>query len=538
MKVMLLLRTVRHLRPVQIYGRIVRRLARPKPDVRPAPIARPLPSWEGAERSPSMSGSATFRFLNVEHTPASWDDPSQSRLWRYNLHYFDDLVADGAQARYSWHRELVNRWILENPPASGTGWEPYPSSLRIVNWIKWATVGAADAIVCSSLAVQARWLSRHLEWHILGNHLWANGKALVFAGTFFVGGEADNWLHLGSGILSQELDEQVLADGGHFERSPMYHAIVLEDVLDLINLDIVAPGRLAPSLVLRLRETALRMLRWFRVMSHPDGRLAFFNDAAFGIAPAYDALAAYARRLGMTVGVETLAPLEALPQSGYFRMTRGCTTIICDAAQVGPDYLPGHAHADTLSFELSHHGKRMIVNGGTSTYSDGTERHRQRSTAAHSTVVVDGQNSSEVWAAFRVARRARPADVEWHDDVVSGELRLTASHDGYARFGGGVHHSRSWVLTASELTIEDQVSGRFRSAKSTIHLAPEVHVSAQPDGAIVADTGESRFLVRVVPGNIEVIPSTWHPAFGMTVPARSLVATLPAGHLLTRVILA
>ena len=86
---------------------------------------------------------------------------------------------------------------------------------------------------------------------------------------------------------------------------------------------------------------------------------------------------------------------------------------LLDVAPVGPDYLPGHAHADTLSFELSLFGQRVLVNSGTSQYEAGPERSRQRGTAAHNTVIVDGHDSSEVWAGFRVARRASsrgPAD--------------------------------------------------------------------------------------------------------------------------------
>ena len=81
----------------------------------------------------------------------------------------------------------------------------------------------------------AQWLEKRIEWHILGNHLFANGKALLFAGLFFSGKQAEIWLKKGLTIISKELDEQILTDGGHFELSPMYHAIFLEDLLDLIN---------------------------------------------------------------------------------------------------------------------------------------------------------------------------------------------------------------------------------------------------------------------------------------------------------------
>lgn len=139
-------------------------------------------------------------------------------------------------------------------------------------------------------------MSRRLEYHLLGNHLLANAKALVFAGLFFSGGQADSWLRKGLKLLRAQLPEQILADGGHFERSPMYHAIILEDLLDLVNLAETYGHGAADW-----RTVVQRMLRWLNAMSHPDGGIAFFNDAAFGIAPTLAELADYARRLGVSL---------------------------------------------------------------------------------------------------------------------------------------------------------------------------------------------------------------------------------------------
>ena len=126
---------------------------------------------------------------------ADWNRPDWPKLWLYNLHYFDDLVAEGAATRGGWHYELIRRWIAENPPGQGNGWEPYPVSLRLVNWVKWALAGnALGAEAVQSLAVQTRWLRRRLEIHLLGNHIWANAKALVFAGAFFQGEAPSVWL--------------------------------------------------------------------------------------------------------------------------------------------------------------------------------------------------------------------------------------------------------------------------------------------------------------------------------------------------------
>jgi uncharacterized heparinase superfamily protein len=187
-----------------------------------------------------MVAEDTFVFLNESRSitsKASWNDTAVEKLWLYNLHYFDDLNADGAVTRREWHRRLIERWIEESPPGYGNGWEPYPSSLRIVNWIKWTLSGGElSPRAIASLAVQIRFLCNRLEFHLLGNHLLANAKALIFAGAFFEQEEGEGWLAKGLAILRREIPEQILADGGHFERSPMYHGIILEDFLDIENI--------------------------------------------------------------------------------------------------------------------------------------------------------------------------------------------------------------------------------------------------------------------------------------------------------------
>jgi uncharacterized heparinase superfamily protein len=472
-----------------------------------------------------MTGPASFRFLQVERTlaaPADWSRADWPKLWLYNAHYFDDLAAADAGARADWHAALIARWIGENRPASRPGWEPYPTSLRIVNWVKWALRGGSlDDGARLSLAVQARFLHTRLETHLLGNHLWANAKALVFAGAFFESGEASVWLEQGLALLRRELAEQVLPDGGHFERSPMYHAVVLEDILDLAQLAAIFPRLFEETDTRRWQEEAARMLRWLLVMSHPDGELAFFNDAALDIAPDVDPLAAYAARIGLSSRTEPLAAIEVLPDSGYVRLAAGPSVLIADVAPVGPDYIPGHAHADTLSFELSLDGRRLLVNGGTSTYDDGEQRARERSTAMHNTVEVDGADSSEVWAAFRVARRARPFDIRWGND--GGTLWLNASHDGYRRLRGKVTHHRRWELGDSRLRIFDRLDGRFRQAVARFRFTPDFS-GLRGEGRQRAVTAGSRAVRWTGQGQSDeaLTSGTWHPRFGASEPCRVL----------------
>lgn len=519
--------TVRHLKPAQVWGRLLFRLRRPSADLSPAPRVRASPaSWQlPAGRRPSMLGPGTFRFLNeVAELPAGtdWDVPGRSTLWLYNLHYFDDLNADGAPDRVGWHRDLVSRWIAGNTPGAGVGWEPYPTSLRIVNWIKWSLAGnALDPAARQSLAVQARWLARRLETHLLGNHLFSNAKALVFAGCYFEGVEAMQWLKRGMTILQREIPEQILPDGGHFERSTMYHALALEDMLDLLNLARAYPAPFEPwsAAVYRWPEVAGRMGRWLSTMCHPDGEIAFFNDAAMGIAPSPVALTGYARRVGVSWDDRRADGVVWLEDSGYVRAQRAGAVLFADVAVVGPDYLPGHGHADTLSFELSVQGQRVVVNSGTSRYGRGEERERERGTAAHSTVEVDGQNSSEVWAGFRVARRARPFDVTVRAE---GEaVRIEAAHDGYMRLHRRVVHRRAWELRDGSLEVVDAVEGRIGEAIARVHFHPDVEVSQ--DGLAGCTRGNGGAIQWKAEGcEPRIEASTWHPEFGTSRRATAL----------------
>lgn len=478
-----LFNTVRYLKPVQVFGRVCRRSpSRLVPGI----TLRTRPrtgQWEIAiQRNCSQIAPNRFRFLNQERRIDSWNDPGISKLWLYNLHYFDSPTV-----------ELIREWIAENPVGKGNGWEPYPLSLRICNWIKWSLAGnPLEATVLESLVVQARYLAETVEYHLLGNHLLANAKALVFVGAFFEGTLAEGWLATGLRILASQLAEQVLDDGGHFERSPMYHSLVLEDVLDLVNLH-----RVWPDLIPDWSDVARRMLGWLRNMMHPDGRFAFFNDAAFGVAPEVNALIQYAERLAIQP--------DQLPlgDSGYIRLENDRAVVFFDAAPIGPDYQPGHAHADTLSFELSVNGLRTIVNLGTSTYEKNANRDFQRSTEAHNTARVDGRNSSEVWSAFRVARRARPVEVR-----TDRRAFAQASHTGYLRLRDPVIHTRTLELRQDALIISDMIEARGKhDVDLYFHMHPDVDMSIQLD----------RQLTRVEKvGN-------WFPEFNKAVPNKTII---------------
>jgi uncharacterized heparinase superfamily protein len=529
------LRTLWYLRPKQVAARAWFRLYRPRPDLRVTPAKRRVSGRyvEPVASLPSLLDSTRFRFLGVERrcaVAADWRPPGVDKLWTYNLHYFDDLNAEGASERSSWHRPLLTRWVTENPPGEAEGWEPYPVSRRIVNWVKWSLRGERLPDAChESLAVQARWLSRRLEFHLLGNHLLSNAKALLHAGMYYDAPEAEDWRERGRAILERELTEQVLADGGQFERSPMYHAGTLEDFLDLINL-LRAYGEAPPA---HWSDCVMRMRRWLTVMTHPDGEIAFFNDAAFGMAPRPADLHAYAMRLGFEPLSPLREPLVILEPSGYVAARAGPAYLLCDCAPLGPDYQLGHAHADTLSFEMSLNTQRLFVNSGTSRYGTDSERQRQRGTAAHNTVVVNDRDSSEVWSGFRVGRRAR-ARLQSASQTPE-RILIAASHDGYRDLPGHNQHTRQWSLTAQALRIDDSLTGAYRRAEARFHLHPEVSVRAGGAQQLLLCTpaGSGASMTFEHADAVDVRPTTWHPFFGVEVASQCVIARFGGGKLTT-----
>jgi uncharacterized heparinase superfamily protein len=510
--------TLRYLRWIQIQERIRKRFSSPKIDLSQAPAMRTITGYwqDSANRRQCMVGINTFQFLNVERTIKSgldWNNADWEKLWLYNLHYFDDLTAYDSEQRTDWHWMFIQQWIDKNPEGQGNGWEPYPSSLRIVNWIKWSLAGnTLEDDWLHSLAIQVRYLSNNLETHLLGNHLFANAKALCFAGLFFDGKEGDDWYKIGLRLIEREVVEQLCDDGGNFELSTMYHIIFLEDLLDLMNIHSVFNRELPVG----VENSIIPMLNWLHVMCHPDGEISFFNDASLGVAPSVAEITDYAGRLGFVTKPveESLIDLES---SGYSRVVKGEAVALIDRAAVGPDYLPGHAHADSLSFELSLFGKRVVVNSGTSVYGEVEQRQIERGTASHSTLLIDNQNSSEVWGGFRVARRAYVN--ERFQQKEGQSIRLVGCHSGYMRLRGKPKHCREWLFEDNSILISDRITGNWKhQAVAVLPLHPEVVLQdAQLNQCDLIVEGHKVKIEFEGDGELEVVESAYHPEFGLSI---------------------
>jgi len=442
----------------------------------------------GISVSKPTGDDSHFCFLGqskcIPSQSADWVCKDMPKLWRYNLHYFDYL--HDPQRSFENKCFLVGDWIQHNPPGTEDAWEPYTVSLRIVNWVKFLLLptvtrvedhsgGALRREWEQSLYQQALWLEQNIEYHILANHYLKNGVALVFAGLYFHGADGDRWFRKGLAILKEEIEEQFLADGGHFERSPLYHSICVVDYLDVLNLTKNSPSVISCEITDEFIGKLTTALDFLNGICLPDGGIPLFNDSAFGIAPTPSQIFDYAERvIGYTQPPQsTSLTVTAFAASGYYACRKANDMIIIDCGAIGPDYQPGHAHCDTLSYELAIDGQRVVVDSGVFDYEPSQERAYARSTRAHNTVIVDGEEQSEIWGVFRVARRARPIQGRI-DKTEDGTVLFEGAHDGYRRLTGKpIHHRRirydeqgSWVVT-------DELTGTgIHQMETIIHIHP------------------------------------------------------------------
>ena len=524
-KFILLFNTLRFLKGQQIYSRIARKLIKPKV-TETFDGGKPQRSkiWKHLTLyDEKISDHLEASFLNhtkVLDLPADWNREFPSKLWVYNLHYFENLLSDGAQKKLNFHMQLLSSWVDQNPVGYGNGWEPYPTSLRIVNTLK-AWLGGLDLNekLYSSVFVQASYLSNNLEKHLLGNHYFVNLKALFFSGVIF---NNKNWSQTAEKGLITEIPEQILEDGANFELSPMYHSLMVVDMLDMLNLSRAYQAQVSTRLVSLLEAYIPKMLTFMQSIGHPDGGISFFNDSAEGIAPSKVKIEIYAKKLGFEINQFDSSKTRIIDNtnSGYICASTARNKLIFDASPVGCDYIPGHAHADTLSFELSIGVQRVFVNSGTSIYGLSQKRLNQRKTASHNTVEVDCKDSSEVWSSFRVARRARIVSRCAWQSQGSG-IVLQAAHDGYKSIFGGCIHSRKIIFTEDSLSVFDSLRGVFHRAKSRFYFHPDLTLSLEDHLLVVK--GQTFILQSDLRGKTALLgDSSWYPEFGLEVPNKVL----------------
>lgn len=474
-KVKLVLATAKHLKPVQIKYQFLYRLQRVKTFIEYQHLSlestkvNTLKFTQNVPVYKSYLGETSFSFLNIPLDfggKIDWDFQKFGKLWNYNLQYVHYILQGDVPTQ---KKVDLLQGLYSDLEAGVLSLEPYPVSLRSINVIRFiCEENVEDSYILQSLYTELSFLFNRLEFHILGNHLLENAFALCLGGAFF---NNHQWRDKAMKILNKELDEQMLADGAHFELSPMYHNIIFFRVLELIDWYRTYEYRDNEFLSF-CSDIASKMYSWLENIQFTNGDIPLFNDAAKGIAYDSKFLIDYANTLCIR------SANMPMGQSGYRSYANDNYEIKMDLAQIGASYQPGHAHADALSFILYYQGKPLLVEQGTSTYQIGERRNLERSTEAHNTVVVNGRNQSEVWGGFRVGKRAKTTI---HQETSNS---VEASHDGYKGFG--VIHNRQFLFQETQIQIKDTLT-KSVDAKVYLHLHPNRRISKTDNNHFVID---------------------------------------------------
>ncbi len=476
-KLKLLVHTLKYLRFKQVYYRLfyfVRNRFFRKDESKPLnKTVEPIVWNEHVHYPNSFLGGRQFRFLNLDKTfdtEIDWNCNDFGKLWTYNLNYFDFLNQEEMSVEQG--RTLIEAYI-DKDNILKDGKEPYPISLRGINWVKFLSKNKVkEAQIDQTLYNHYQILLHNLEYHLLGNHLLENGYSLFFGAYYF---KDETLYQKAKQILFSELKEQVLKDGAHFELSPMYHQILLHRLLDCITLAQLNPWKEDNTLDF-LKEKAINMLSWLQTMTFDNGNIPMVNDAAYGIAPSSHQLLNYAQSIGLRWSPSVLS------DSGYRKFSGKQYELLADVGNVGPTYQPGHAHADTLSFVLHKEQKPLIVDTGTSTYEKNVLRQQERATAAHNTVKIGDIEQTQVWGGFRVAKRAEITALK------EDENALTATHDGYKN--QGTLHTRNFFCKDNSIWIDDVLSKKGTKAVAHFHFHSNIkEVQVQKEGIKLPEQG-------------------------------------------------
>ncbi len=463
----------------------------------PAPAeltAVPPDPWPGdaARGADILRGEFTFAGQTVGPAEAmDWTPAGVTPAWLAELHGFGwigDLRAVAGDNARRCARELIDDWIARHRNWHPLVWRPDVIGRRLANWLgqyAFFCASADDAFRArffDGLARQARHLAR-----VAAMDDGADDRLGAIKGTLYCavclppsrwGGGGEARLKASLRLLERELGRCLLADGGHATRSPSLQLRALRDLVDM-RAALGAGGHAAPA---ALQVAIDRMAPMVRFLRHGDGGLALFNDSCEEDGGLIDLVLAQADARGK-------APARAA-HSGFERIRAGRTLVLMDVGAPPPAGLDRHAHAGTLSMEMSVGKERLIVNCGAAPAGNAAWRRAQRTTAAHSTLTLSDTNAAELIEGGGIGRR--PRVVRCRRDEVDGEVWLDMSHDGYERVFNLVHQRRLYLSDGGDdLRGEDAlvparpVAGGAAPLPFVLrfHLHPEVQAAMVQDGS-------------------------------------------------------
>ncbi len=452
----------------------------------------------------------SLRLLNEEvrvDWPPAWypKRPRDTHLWHFQLHYFDWIWDLEAEQRADLAVDAILDWIRRNKFGSlrsfRAAWHPYTISRRLPNWMAFWAVTANSGIwdenslslFKQSVAAQARYLSRHLEWEHRANHLLENLATVAIAEAFF-----DTQIIPGGAgrLLEAQLDEQILPGGQHFERSTLYHCRILDLLCNLLQ---VLPEE---QLWNRIMDVVPRMAAFLKHIQMPDGSAPLLGDSVARNSPEPNALIERAEHLcGETL--KTVTGASARDGHIVFRDPGKRDWLLFDAAPMAVDYNGAHAHADLGSVEIVLRGRQIISAGGSGFYGKGKLREAARAPSSHAVISVSGEQVGVPWKSFRLAKRGTP--IGWGHRLGSGgAFQAEMEHNAFHDLGVGCRREVRRFPSGDRLWIVDSIFPLARTSESkhlpvlvTWPLHPGLSVKIEGPEALVSDGKSGRQIARL-----------------------------------------
>ena len=299
------------------------------------------------------NGFKNYSFLNIFDKKIDYNNQKfLNKLELYNLNYFNFIFF----LNFNSSKKKILKWIKKNSNFFEISWDPYPTSLRIINFIKWCNENNCyDQTILNSIVQQTKFLEKNLEYDLMTNHYFSNLKALYFAHNFLPNIFDTRKKKNIEISLFKEIKKQILNDGGHIEQSSMYHNIFLYDLLDILQLN-----KINKKKTKFLKSKIISMIRWSEIMLHKDLSTPYFNDTCDGISPDINFLKKYFKKLYKEnlIKISKKEYSISLKSSGFFVYQNNNYKIIIRTGGISCDYNPAHQHADLLSFEISDKKKK------------------------------------------------------------------------------------------------------------------------------------------------------------------------------------
>ncbi|MEM6462207.1 MAG: heparinase II/III family protein [Pseudomonadota bacterium] len=430
----------------------------------------------------------------------------------HSFRWLRHLRAAGTPESYEDAQKLTEEWItIWGRRFSGVGWDADVCAQRVIAWLSHSPIILKDQDrgfyrrFIKSLALQVRYLRKIAPATRDSERRFRVRIALAMATLALPC--APSAIKAAARNLDQEIERQILPDGGHISRNPQIAMSVLADLLPLrqtyLNLGHTPPKGLVSSI-----DRMFQALRFFR---HVDGTLALFNGTTAQPADRLLSVLRYDDSTG--------EPPKYTPQMNYQRLSAQNTVIIADTGPLPAGELSLTHHAGCLSFEMSSGQHRFIVNAGAPAFHHAEYRRLSRATAAHSTLIIDDTSSATTSSSAFLGPIliSGPGNVELERrDDPNGNQGFVARHDGYAAQFGLVHE-RSLALSEDG----NMINGRDRLAKSAnhelaidqeteaavrFHIHPKIVITEDNNGDIVltAPDGEIwKFLSPDISADIE-----------------------------------